>query len=104
MRKTLVAMACLAAPRAAVACPVCFGQSDSPMAWGANAGIFFMLGVTGVVLASFAGFFVYLMRRAQLVAGAGATAEAAGHPGRTRREPAVALPGVSGPRKGTAPC
>jgi hypothetical protein len=38
------------------------------MAWGTNAGIFFMLGVTGAVLAAFAAFFVYLMRRAKLTA------------------------------------
>jgi len=48
------------------ACSVCFGQSDSPMAIGTNMGIFLMLGVTAVMLASFAGFFLYLMRRARL--------------------------------------
>ena len=46
-----------------VACSVCFGQSDSPLAQGTNMAIFFMLGVTGVILASFAGFFIYLIRR-----------------------------------------
>ncbi len=49
-----------------IACAVCFGQSDSPMAWGTNMGIFLMLGVTGFMLAAFAGFFIYLMRRAQM--------------------------------------
>jgi hypothetical protein len=53
----------------AVACPVCFGQNDSPLASGVNMGIFVMLGVTGVVLAGFASFFIYLMRRARLAAG-----------------------------------
>jgi len=56
----------LAVPRVALACPVCFGQSDSPMAWGTKMGVFFMLGVTVSVLAAFAGFFIYLMRRAKL--------------------------------------
>lgn len=56
------------APRPALACAVCFGQSDSPMAWGVNMGIFLMLGVTGAVLAAFAAFFVYLMRRARIAA------------------------------------
>ena len=58
----------LAVPRAALACPVCFGQSDSPMAQGVNMGIFFLLGVIGVVLAGFAAFIVYLARRARMFA------------------------------------
>ena len=68
MRKILMAVAIVAAPRAALACSVCFGQSDSPMALGVNMGIFIMLGVTGVVLAGFASFFIYLIRRARLFA------------------------------------
>jgi caa(3)-type oxidase subunit IV len=67
MRTLLVIIFTVAAPRAALACPVCFGQSDSPMAWGANMGIFVMLAVTSGVLAGFATFFIYLMRRARLV-------------------------------------
>ena len=66
MRRLLLTVLVLAVPRAALACPVCFGQSDSPMAWGTRAGVFFMLGVTVSVLAAFAGFFIYLMRRAKL--------------------------------------
>jgi hypothetical protein len=62
---TLVA---LAAPRAALACPVCFGQSDSPMAIATNMGIIAMLVVVAGVLGAFASFFIYLMRRAKLVA------------------------------------
>ena len=61
----------LAVPRAALACPVCFGQSDSPMAKGVNMGIFFLLGVVGLVLAAFAAFFVYLARRARMFADEG---------------------------------
>lgn len=66
MRRFLLTVLVLAVPRAALACPVCFGQSDSPMAWGTKMGIFFMLGVTVSVLVAFAGFFIYLMRRAKL--------------------------------------
>ena len=66
MRRLLLTVLVLAVPRAALACPVCFGQSDSPMAWGTKAGVFFMLGITVSVLAAFAGFFIYLMRRAKL--------------------------------------
>jgi hypothetical protein len=61
------ALAVIGSPVGLLACPVCFGQSDSPMAKGMNLGILFLLGVTGVVLASFAAFFIYLMRRARLV-------------------------------------
>ncbi len=58
----------LAVPRAALACPVCFGQSDSPMAQGVNMGVYFLLGVVVAVLAGFAAFFVYLARRARMFA------------------------------------
>jgi hypothetical protein len=68
MRHILTTLAFVALPSAALACPVCFGQSDSPMAWGTKMGIFFMLGLTVSVLAAFAAFFIYLMRRAKLAA------------------------------------
>jgi hypothetical protein len=50
-----------------LACSVCFGASDSPLAQGANMGIFFMLGVTFFVLAGFGSFIVYLFRRQRTV-------------------------------------
>ena len=56
------------APRAALACPVCFGNSDSPMAIAMNSGIFMMLLVVAGMIGAFACFFIYLMRRAKLVA------------------------------------
>jgi len=56
-------------PPTVVACPVCFGQNDSPLAWAMNLGIFFMLLVVGGVLTGFASFFVHLMRRARLAEG-----------------------------------
>ena len=56
----------VAGPRAVLACPVCFGQSDSPMAWAMNMGIFAMLLIVGGVLVGFATFFVHLVRRARL--------------------------------------
>jgi hypothetical protein len=68
MRKILFTTCLLAAPRAVLACPVCFGNSDSPMAVAMNMGIFMMLVVVAGVLGAFAYFFVYLMRRAKLVA------------------------------------
>ena len=71
MRKILLTIsmaagALLTAPRAALACPVCFGASDAPMAVATNMGIFFMLGIVAVMLSGFATFFIYLMRRARL--------------------------------------
>jgi hypothetical protein len=68
MRTILLTIALLAAPRAAFACPVCFGDSDSPMALAMNMGILFMLIIVAGVLAAFASFFIYLMRRARRVA------------------------------------
>jgi hypothetical protein len=66
VKRGLIALAGVAVPRAAAACPVCFGQSDSPMAWGVNMGIVAMLVVTGGVLAGFASFFIHLVRRSRL--------------------------------------
>lgn len=66
VRTILVTLILLAAPRAVLACPVCFGQSDSPLAKAANMGIYVMLGITVGVLVAFACFFVYLIRRARL--------------------------------------
>jgi uncharacterized membrane protein len=66
-RALLVALV-LAVPRVALACPVCFGQSDSPMAQGVNMGIYFLLAVVAGVLAAFASFFIYLARRAKTFA------------------------------------
>ena len=76
-RLSVVLMA-LAVAQAAFACPVCFGNSDAPMAIATNTGVIFMLGVVALVLAAFASFFVYLIRRANRVAGQSASADAAG--------------------------
>ena len=57
-----IALASLA-PSPLMACATCFGQSDAPMAQGMNWGIFTLLGVIVVVLATIASFFVYLIRK-----------------------------------------
>ena len=67
MRRTLLTLFAVGAPRAALACPVCFGQNDSPLATAMNLGIWLMLVVVAGVLAAFASFFIYLMRRAKMV-------------------------------------
>jgi hypothetical protein len=48
-----------------MACPVCFGGEDPVMRESLTAGLSVLLGVTFVVLACFARFFVGLARRAQ---------------------------------------
>ncbi len=59
----LISVAVLGAAEPAMACPVCFGQSDSPMAQGMNNGIFFLLGVIGAVQIGFVALFVSFRRR-----------------------------------------
>ena len=68
MQKTLLTIGLIAAPRAALACPVCFGDSNAPMAVAMNMGILAMLIVVAGVLGGFASFFIYLIRRAKRVA------------------------------------
>jgi hypothetical protein len=77
IRRTITTALVVAVPRAALACPVCFGQTDSPLASAMNMGIIAMLGIVAGVLGSFAAFIVHLNRRARLAANnaeAGATA------------------------------
>lgn len=45
-------------------CAACFGRSDSPMAYGMNAGIMTLLAVILSMLALIATFFVFIVRRA----------------------------------------
>ncbi len=52
----------------ALACATCFGQSDSALARGMNAGILFMLAVLLAVLTGLTLFFVHLGRRASAAA------------------------------------
>jgi hypothetical protein len=68
MRKTILTLGALATPRAALACPVCFGNSDSPLAIATNMGIIAMLVVVAGMVGAFATFFIYLNRRARRVA------------------------------------
>ena len=87
MRRFLFTMALLAAPRVALACPVCFGQSDSPLANATNMGILALLGVVVCVLAGFAAFIVHLNRRAHLAEDtSGSVPVSAGTSGSTPQE------------------
>ena len=69
MRVQLVTLALLLMPRAALACPVCTGQTDAPLARATTIGVAVMLGVVAFVLSGFAGLLWRLRRRA-LAAGA----------------------------------
>jgi hypothetical protein len=68
MRKAVLTLAAVAAPRAALACPVCFGDANSPLAIATNMGIIAMLVVVAGMIGAFATFFIYLNRRARRVA------------------------------------
>lgn len=92
MRYAILTAAVLLIPRAALACPVCFGQSDSPMASAMNLGIFALLGVIVAVLGGFAAFMLHLGRREQL-------ATRGDEPGNRQ----FALPGTNS-QEGSAPC
>jgi hypothetical protein len=69
------------APRPVYACPVCFGQSDSPLASATNWGIVVLLAITGGVLSAFVGFFVYLFRRSRAALGEATSAARSVHQG-----------------------
>jgi hypothetical protein len=68
MRKTILTLAAIAAPRAALACPVCFGDANSPLTIATNMGIIAMLVIVAGMIGVFASFFIYLNRRAKRVA------------------------------------
>jgi len=52
-------------PATAGACAACMGDVNSKTAPAINDAIFFMLGCIGFMLASLAGFAIYLMKRSQ---------------------------------------
>jgi hypothetical protein len=49
-------------PRAAGACPICFGAADSALLHGARSGVLAMAAITVIVLAAFARWFLRLRR------------------------------------------
>jgi maltodextrin utilization protein YvdJ len=94
MRLMLLSVLLVAVPDVVLACPVCFGQNDSPLAVAMNNGILFMLGVVVLMLSGFAAFIVYLNRRARLFAADDPEPADAGGPVVSR----------SNPQEGTAQC
>lgn len=66
--RVFVGVLVVGVPRLALACPVCFGNSDAPMAKATNDGVIFMLAIVALMLTAFASFFIYLYRRAKRIA------------------------------------
>ena len=60
-----MAIAAILAPVAANACPVCFGNPDSPMTKGTSNGVMFLLGIVGFVQVGFVALFFSFWRRAK---------------------------------------
>ena len=56
-------------PRLTWACPGCSGDPSSPMAIGASWSMLALLGITAGMFSAFAGFFLYLMKRARIAIG-----------------------------------
>jgi threonine/homoserine/homoserine lactone efflux protein len=57
----------LFSPTELLACATCFGQSDSPLAKGMNAGIFTLLVVVMLMWSAIAAFVVHLIRRSSSI-------------------------------------
>jgi hypothetical protein len=65
---TIAAALLLGGSSSAFACPVCFGAEETSMIDGAKLGILALLGITLCVQGAFVGFFIYLRKRAKLIA------------------------------------
>jgi hypothetical protein len=60
--RLLAVLVVVLVPRAAGACPICFGAADSALLHGARSGVLAMAAITVVVLAAFARWFLRLRR------------------------------------------
>ncbi len=60
----LMALVTLSSAQPALACSVCFGDPNSSMNQGVQAGMLVLLGVVGVVLTLLAALMIFWMRRA----------------------------------------
>ena len=63
VRAALVCLAVVLVPVVASACPVCYGQTATPLTKGANNGILFLLGIIGSVQVGFVALFFSFWRR-----------------------------------------
>jgi hypothetical protein len=62
---TTAAVVLVGGSSSVLACPACFGAEETSMVNGAKLGVLVLLAVTLVVQGGFAGFFLYLRRRAK---------------------------------------
>ncbi len=60
----LVCLAALLTAQPVLACSVCYGDPNSSLSLGAQAGVLVLLGVVGTVLTGFASMLIFWMRRA----------------------------------------
>ena len=65
----LVCLGALLSAQPALACSVCYGDPNSAMSQGAQAGVLVLLGVVGVVLTGLASLLIFWMRRAARLEG-----------------------------------
>ena len=65
---TMAAAMVIGGSSSVLACPVCFGAAETPLNDGAKLGILVLLAITLAVQAAFVGFFLYLRKRAKLIA------------------------------------
>ncbi len=61
---TFIGLTILLMAQPALACSVCYGDPNSAMTQGAQAGVLVLLGVIGAVLTGFASLLIFWMRRA----------------------------------------
>ena len=65
---TMAAAMVIGGSSSVFACPVCFGAAEGSIIDGAKLGILVLLAITLAVQAGFVGFFLYLRKRAKLIA------------------------------------
>ena len=65
LRLVVTTIFIFAMPIVANACPVCFGNPNSPLSKGATNGVLFLLGIIGLVQIGFVALFITFWRRAR---------------------------------------
>ena len=65
---TTAAVIALGGSTSVLACPLCFGAEETGLVNGTQLGMLVLLGIILVVQGAFAGFFIYLRRRAKRIA------------------------------------